>query len=117
MLNNEYKTKVMKELENIKICGNASKNDFVKKVKDNMNYGLTVDEKEQLIALLDKIKTNHCKNYHGSCFGWSCANKSDNEVCPIEYEVYSETELEECGGFFYCPLFVIRNILEEENEN
>lgn len=23
---------------------------------------------EQLIALLDKIKTNHCKNYHGRLF-------------------------------------------------
>lgn len=76
-----------------------------------MNYGLTVDEKEQLIALLDKIKTNHCKNYHGSCFGWSCASKFDNQVCPFEYEDYLEGEHSECD--FYCPIFLIRNVLEE----
>lgn len=82
-----------------------------------MNYGLTVDEKKQLLTLLDKIQENHCKNYHGGRFGWNCANKSDNEVCPIEYEVYLETEYQECAGCFYCPLFIIRDILEEENEN
>lgn len=87
------------------------------KEMDNVDYGLTAGEKKQLLTLLDKINSNHCKNYHGSCFGWSCANKSDNEVCPIEYEVYLETELQERGGFFYCPLFIIRDILEEENEN
>lgn len=103
--------------KNIKICGNAPKNGFVRKEMDNVDYGLTAGEKKQLLTLLDKINSNHCKNYHGSCFGWSCANKSDNEVCPIEYEVYLETELQECGGFFYCPLFIIRDILEEENEN
>ena len=26
-----------------------------------MDYGLTTDEKKQLIALLDKIEANHCK--------------------------------------------------------
>lgn len=82
-----------------------------------MNYGLTVDEKKQLLTLLDKIQENHCKNYHGGRFGWNCANKSDNEVCSIEYEVYLETEYQECAGCFYCPLFIIRDILEEENEN
>lgn len=75
-----------------------------------MDYGLTTDEKKQLIALLDKIEANHCKNYHGSRFGWNCANKSD--ICPIEYEVYLETEYQECAGCFYCPLFIIRSVLE-----
>ena len=77
-----------------------------------MNFGLTVDEKKQLLALLNKIQVNHCKNYNSNDFGWNCTNKSDNKVCPIEYEVYLETECQECGGCFHCPLFIIRNVLE-----
>lgn len=79
-----------------------------------MDYGLTTDEKKQLLTLLDKIKTNHCKNYHGSRFGWDCSNKSDETVCPIEYRTYLETNYQAYSIGFYCPLFIIRDVLEEE---
>lgn len=76
--------------------------------------GLTTDEKEQLISLLDKIEENHCKNYDTRCFGWDCSNKSDETVCPIEYRTYLETNYQAYSIGFYCPLFIIRDVLEEE---
>lgn len=82
-----------------------------------MNYGLTVDEKKQLLALLDKIQANHCKNYGSNDFGWNCARKSDNEICPLEYEAnieYLEDDFEYC---FYCPVFLIRNVMSDSEGN
>lgn len=79
-----------------------------------MDYLLTADEKEQLISLLDKIQVNHCENYQCGGLGWNCVRKSDNEVCPIEYKVYLETDYEDCIGCFYCPVSIIRDVLEEE---
>ena len=79
-----------------------------------MDYGLTADDKGQLIALLDKIQANHCENYDGRCFVWNCTSKLDNKACPIEYEVYSKTNYEGCDSCFYCPVSIIRNVLEEE---
>lgn len=78
---------------------------------NGINYGLTTDEKALLLALLGKIQLNHCKNYDDSRFGWSCASKFDNQVCPFEYEDYLEGEHSECD--FYCPIFLIRNVLKE----
>lgn len=75
-----------------------------------MDYGLTTNEEKQLIALFDKIQLNHCKNYDDNRFGWSCVNKFDNQVCPFEYEDYLEGEHPECD--FYCPVYLIRNVLE-----
>ena len=75
----------------------------------DMNLGLTADEKKQLLALLDKIKENHCKNYHSNLFGWNCSREPDNEACPFEYEAYSE-DMDD----FYCPVFLICNVLEDE---
>ena len=79
-----------------------------------MKLGLPKYEQKQLIALLDKIKENHCKKYHGSRFGWSCFSEFDNEPCPIEDEVYYETQDQECPRCLHCPVFIIRNVLEEE---
>ena len=79
-----------------------------------MNYGLTADEKKQLLTLLDKIQENHCKNYGNNDFGWNCARKSDDEICPLEYEAsaeYLEDDFEYC---FYCPVFLIRNVMDGE---
>lgn len=77
-----------------------------------MDFGLTVSEKKQLLSLLDKIQTNHCKNYQRSRFGRNCSRKTDNEVCHIEDEVYSETEFQDCDGCFYCPVFLIHNVMD-----
>lgn len=82
-----------------------------------MDYGLTVDEKKQLLALLDKIQTNHCKNYGSNNSGWNCVRESDNKVCPIEYEAdaeYLECDFENC---FYCPVFLIRNVMNDNEYN
>lgn len=81
-----------------------------------MDFGLTVSEKEQLIVLLDKIQANHCGNYDGRCFVWNCTSKLDNKVCPIEYETRQETDGQECSGCFYCPVFLIRNVLDGEED-
>lgn len=77
------------------------------------NIGLTVSEKKQLLSLLNKIKENHCKNYHSDLFSISCVNESDDEVCPLEFEYENniETECSECNNSFYCPVFLIRNVL------
>lgn len=91
--------------------------DYFRKEMANVDYGLTAGEKKQLIALLDEIETNHCKNYDPHRFGWDCANKFNDKVCPIEYGTYLETNYQAYGLGFYCPLFIVRDILEEENEN
>ena len=82
-----------------------------------MNYGLTVGEKKQLLALLDKIQANHCKNYHSNNFDWNCVRESDNKVCPIEYE--ADAEYLDCNSknCFYCPVFLIRNVMEDNEDN
>ena len=77
-----------------------------------MNFGLTDGEKVQLLTLLGKIQLNHCKNYDDSRFGWICASKFDKQVCPFEYKDYLEREHSE--GDFYCPVFLIYNVLSEE---
>ena len=81
-----------------------------------MNFGLTLSEEEQLISLLDKIQTNHCKNYDTHCSYWHCTSKLDNKACPIEYEICLDLETNGQGwsGCFYCPVFIIRNVLEEK---
>ena len=79
-----------------------------------MDFGLTLSEKEQLISLLDKIQVNHCENYQCDGLGWNCVRKSDNEVCPIEYETCQETDGQECNGCFHCPVSIIRDVLEEK---
>lgn len=74
--------------------------------------GLTAEENVLLRILLGKIIFNHCKNYDDSRFGWTCVNKFDNQICPFEYKNYSGREHPECD--FYCPVFLICNVLEEK---
>lgn len=78
-----------------------------------MDFGLTDSEKKQLLTLLDKVQANHCKNYHSSRHCWNCARESDDEVCPLEFEYENNIETEYCedDGGFYCPVFLIRNVL------
>jgi len=81
---------------------------------EGKRLGLTTAEEEQLISLLNKIQTNHCKNYDGRCFVWNCTSKLDNKACPIEYETCQETDGQGCSGCFYCPVSIIRDVLEEK---
>lgn len=74
-----------------------------------MDFGLTVNEKKQLLALLDKIQANHCKNFDSNDSDWNCIRKSDHKICPLEY--MAEDDLEIC---FYCPVFLIHNVMEDE---
>lgn len=83
---------------------------------EGKRLGLTTDEKEQLISLLDKIKANHCKNYDDRRFDLNCTSKLDNKVCTIEYETRQETDGQECSGCFYCPVFIIRDVLDGEED-